>query len=187
MKLIVTTLILIALAINPAATKRNSEKVIAHFELETPATFSLGQNYFLDIDRDGNDDFSFNTASSFANDAMNTAFLVHALGDNEILSWNEYAMISETNDVISSESHDMQWRSGAGEIIKQVNNGNRTQWNGLWSGDRAQYLAVKLHKEDNAYYGWVKVSIDPATETAIIDEYAINRVPSASIMAGQVN
>ena len=109
MKLIVTTLILIALAMSPAATERNAERVIAHFELESPAAFSIGQNYFLDIDNDGRDDFSFNTSSSFNNDAMETTLLVHALGDNQILSWKDYAMISETNDVISSDNEDMTW------------------------------------------------------------------------------
>ncbi len=187
MKLIITTLILIALAISPAATERNEERVIAHFELESPAAFSIGQNYFLDIDNDGTDDFSFNTASSFSNDAIRTTFLVHALGNNEIMSWKDYAIIYESDDVISSYSDDLTWRSGSGEIIEEVHDGNQPMWNGLWSGDRPQYLAVKLQKGGNDYYGWIKVSIDPDKEVAYVNEYAINRVPSASINAGQIN
>jgi hypothetical protein len=187
MKLLVTTLIMVALAIGPATKNNNAENasVIAHFTLDAPAEFALGQNYLLDMDNDGIADFSFNTASMYENDAVHTKFLVHALNDNQLLSWNEYAMINEANESISSESHDMEWRNGAGEIIEQVTDAESTTWDGLWSGDRAQYLAVKLHKNGNEYHGWIQVAINPETEKAQVVEYGIQRVPSASIDAGQ--
>lgn len=189
MKLLIATLFLVALAMNPATNNRNAEdaKLIAHFTLDAPAEFAIGQNYFLDMDNDGIDDFSFNTASMYENDAVQTKFLVHALNDNKILGWNEYAMINESNEQIAEDNNDSEWRSGAGEIIKQTTNGVQSSWDGLWSGDRAQYLAVSLQKGEQNYLGWIQVTINPETEKAQVLEYAINRVPSAPISAGQTN
>jgi hypothetical protein len=186
MKLILATLFLLSIAWSSGEVKRTedmeSSDAIAHVAFDTPATFGFGNSFSLDVDRDGNDDFMFTTIFVPGEANMHSKYLVNAIGENEILSVDGSTAINEDGMSIS-ELGNVNWSRGDSEIIEQLDNGS---WNGTWSGDRDQYIGIKLIKDGKSYNGWVKVTIDQENATAFVEGYAINRVPNGSIVAGQV-
>jgi len=186
MKLLLATLFLLSIAWNSGEVKRTedekSRNVIAHVAFDTPAAFEFGKSFNLDVDRDGKNDFMFTTIMVPVESEVRTSYLVNAIGDNKVLSIDGSTAISEEGNDIS-EIGNVAWSNNASEIIAQLDNGN---WHGTWSGDRDQYIGIKLVKDGKTYNGWVKVSIDQENEKAFVDGYAINRVPEGAIAAGQI-
>ena len=179
MKLLFSTLITFALIVNTEknTTVKKEDSTIARFVPATEASFGYAAPFYLDIDRDGTNDFVFQTVAVGIEGQVHTKYIVKALQDNEILNVAGSAAISETGETISSDlpRGNVHWSNTHGEIIESVFDGNTQQWNGTWSGDRNQYLGIKLVKNGNAYLGWVRVELNPETEKAFVKEYAINR------------
>ncbi len=185
MKLLLATLFLLSIAWSSGEVKRTedmeSSEAIAHVAFDTPATFGFGNSFSLDVDRDGKDDYMFTTIFDQGEAGISSKYMVNAIGDNEILAIDGSTAINE-NGMAVTELGNVNWTAGASEIIEQQEDGN---WSGTWSGDREQYIGIKLVKEGKSYNGWVKVTIDQENETAYVEGYAINRVPNGSIAAGQ--
>ncbi len=186
MKLLISIIIFVAFALISEADKNsvNPTDNIAYFTANE--NFALGDNYLLDIDRDGITDFSFTTASIYKEGAIHNQYFVHAYQNHEILNAAEHTAFLETNEAITGNADaSVTWTSGAGQIIEQVITNDGNEWFGTWSGGRAQYAGIKLVKDGHHYYGWVSISIDPATVQAYVKDYAINKVPEQPILAGQ--
>jgi hypothetical protein len=189
MKTLITliTLIIISLTGGKDNTSANmtAEKTIAHEQFSTPASFGFGKNFYLDVDKDGMKDFMFTTVYTNEGSDIHTKYVVNALNQNEILTVDNNTAVEESgNDV--KEFGNITWKTGITELIEQVDNGKSHSWNGVWSGDRDQYLGIKLVKDGKSYNGWVKVSIDQQNEQAMVDGYAVNRQANAPIAAGQI-
>ncbi len=191
MKLLFSTLITFALIVNterPATVEESAASTIAHFVPATEASFGYASPYYLDIDRDGKNDFVFQTVSVSLEGSVHTKYLIQALQNHQVMDVAGSAAISEAGEAISNDMPrgNVRWTESHGEIIESVYNGESLNWNGTWSGDRAQYLGVKLVKEGKSYLGWVRVELNPETEQAFVKEYAINRLPNADIASGQM-
>ena len=187
MKLLLTTLLLLSIAVGSGEDKAedSTNAVIAHETFESPRAFKFGEYVYLDIDKDGVDDFQFSTVIVNKEGVIHTKYLVNTLGKNQVLAADNVAAMNEEGMKIAEFGNEA-WTSQSGEIIEQVVEGNSSTWTGTWSGDRDQYLGIKLVKEGNEYTGWVNVSIDPAKETAYVHGYAINRNSNSGIAAGQL-
>jgi hypothetical protein len=182
MKLILATLLLLSIAWGPGVTEEEeSRNVIAHVAYDTPAAFGFGKTFNLDVDRDGTNDFMFATVMVPQGSDIHTRYLVNALDGNKVLSVDGSAAINERGMDVA-EHGNVEWSDNASEIIAQLDNGN---WYGTWSGDRDQYIGIRLVKDGKSYNGWVKVSIDQDNAIAYIEGYAVNRMPNGSIEAGQ--
>lgn len=161
-----------------------SEKMISHVEYSTPAEFGFGHNFYLDIDKDGMSDFLFTTLYVNEEDGIHTKYIVNAIGENEILTVDNNAAVADNGNPLEAFGN-IEWNNHPAYILEQVDNGETREWTGLWSGDRDQYIGIKLMKNGHAYTGWVKVFIDQANEQAQVEGYAINRVPESMIQAGE--
>ncbi len=188
MKTLATIFALVVLTIGSSTEKSNvttSEKVIAHETLATPAEFGFGNSFNLDIDKDGMNDFMFTTLYINEDDGIHTKYLANSLGDNQLLSAGNDAAMADAGNPLESFGN-IEWNTNPVNILEEVNNGSETSWRGLWSGDRDQYIGIRLVKDNTTYTGWVKVRIDQENEKAQVVEYAINRVPESMIQAGEV-
>jgi hypothetical protein len=187
MKLLLTTLLLLSIAVgsDDKEAKNSESVVIAHEIFESPEAFKFGETFYLDIDKDGKDDFQFTTVNINKEGSIHTKYLVNTLGENELLTVDGAAAISNEGAAIEAWGNEA-WSKDSGEIIEQVFDGSREKWNGTWSGDRDQYIGIKLVKGENAYEGWVNVSIDQEKATAFVHGYGINRNPNGAISAGQL-
>ncbi len=188
MKTLATIFAIVVFALGSGTTEklleRTSEKVINHVELATPAEFGFGHNYYLDVDKDGMSDFLFTTLYVNEEDGIHTKYVVNAIGQNEILSVDNNAAVADAGNPLEQFGN-ISWANSPVYILEQVDNGQTREWKGLWSGDRDQYVGIKLVKDGHAYTGWVKVFIDQSDEKAQVEGYAINRVPESVIAAGE--
>jgi hypothetical protein len=187
MKLILTTLLLLSIAIgaDKEETDDSSTAVIAHEMFESPEAFRFGETFYLDIDKDGTSDFQFTTVNINKEGSIHTKYLVNTLGENELLTVDGAVAISNEGAAIQAWGNEA-WSKDSGEIIEQVFDGSSEKWTGTWSGDRDQYIGIKLVKGENSYEGWVNVSINQEKETAFVHGYGINRNPNGAISAGQL-
>lgn len=179
MKLLFSTLVTFALIISTEKNVVNEEptSTVAHFMPATEASFGYASPFYLDIDKDGKGDFSFQTVSVADNGEIQTSYLVHPMGKNQVLSVEGSAAIAEAGEVIAEElpRGNVHWSAKHAEIIQSTYNDGSMDWFGTWSGGREQYLGIKLVKDGKSYLGWVRVEISPETEKAYVKEYAINR------------
>lgn len=191
MKLILSTLITFALIFNSENTLKNnsnisddSESHIAYFEAGENAVFEVGSPFYLDVDKDGNDDFLFQTVTLHEEGKIVTRYMVKGLAQNQVLVADGSAAISEQGETISSnpEFDNLSWSTHHGEILGSSFDGSSVSYNGTWSGDRDQYVGFKLVKENNEYYGYAEVSIDPIAEKARVLDYAINRAAGEQVV-----
>ena len=185
MKLLLATALPLSIAWGSGEEKKKeiekSRNVIAHVAYDTPAAFGFGNSFSLDVDMDGKDDFMFSTVIVNEETGIHTKYVVNALNDNEVLSVDGSTAINE-NGMDVAELGNVSWSNEASEIIEQLENGS---WSGTWSGDRDQYIGIKLVKNGKSYNGWVKVSIDQANAKAYVEGYALHRSPNGTIAAGQ--
>jgi len=181
MKLFISTLVALALIIATEIEKVSKDaaevNTVAHFVPATEASFGYASPYYLDIDKDGTNDFSFQTVSFGENGTVNTEYLVYPMNDNEVMHVEGSAAITEAGETITGDlkAGNLSWSEEPAEIIESSYDGNTMKWNGTWSGGRDQYLGIKLVKDGRSYLGWVRIEVSPETEKAYITDYAINR------------
>lgn len=188
MKTLLSILFLVAISFGNGEGEKaetSTSKVIAYESFATPAAFGFGHNYTLDADKDGKADFLFTTVFETENGDIHTKYMVNAIGDNEVLVIDNEAAIADEGIALDSFGN-ISWKNSPASILEQVAVKDGNEWKGLWSGDRDQYIGIKLVKEGKSYTGWVKVFIDQATSEAQVQGYAINRVADNAINAGEI-
>ena len=187
MKTLLSVLLLAAISLGGEVEKpeASEKKVIAYESFAAPVKFGFGHNYYLDADKDGTADFLFTTVFENENGTIHTKYMVDAIGENEILVVDNDAAIADNGHSLESFGN-LVWENAPASILEHVVDENLNGWKGLWSGDRDQYIGIKVMKDGQAYTGWVKIFIDQATEEARIEGYGINQVANQSINAGEV-
>lgn len=186
MKLLLSTLITFALVVNTEMTEKNSNAELNEnyvTSIKTNASFELGAPYYLDVDRDGNEDFLFHTVASYEEGEIVTRYMVSGLDNNEVLVAEESVAITEAGEVISDTPafNNTAWSTQHGEILASTFDGNSISYEGTWSGDRAQYIGYKLVKDGKTFYGYAEVKINPEAEKAEVVGYTVNRVPGEGL------
>lgn len=193
MKLIISTFAVLFFMMSNKVVKENDHIApessrIASVAFENPRTFEFGESAYLDIDQDGRNDFQFTTILTHSDAGIHHKYLINALYDNQVLTVDQNVAITEKDERIEKNSPyvNVAWSTEPAEILEQVEDGNLTTWNGLFSGDREQYVGIKMMHHGQEHYGWVKISLDTNGHTANVEGYAINRVPGQTIQSGQI-
>jgi len=186
MKTLLTLIVLVSISMgNTDNEPKSSEKVIASESFATPAAFGFGQNFYLDADKDGQADFLFTTVYENENGSIHTKYMVDAIGQNEVLAIDNDAAIADGGNAIDSFGN-VGWNKTPASILEQVSDAEGNSWKGLWSGDRDQYVGIRVVKDGKSYTGWVKVFIDQDAEQAQVQGYALNKAANSGISAGEI-
>ena len=187
MKLLFSTIVTTALIFAAEKPIVNEEpeasSTVAHFTTE--ASFGYASPFYLDIDKDGINDFSFQTVSYGDQGNVYTKYLVIPMNKNQVMHVEDMAAITEAGEVISEKlpRGNVHWSGAHAEIIESSYDGASMKWNGTWSGGRGQYLGIQLVKDGKQYLGWVRIEVSPQTEKAYVKEYAINRQAGEQLTA----
>jgi hypothetical protein len=187
MKTLITIIVLFSLSLGTSNTEKpeaSEKKVIAYESFNTPMEFGFGNNFYLDADKDGESDFLFTTVFAGEEGNIHTMYVVNAIGDNQVLTVDNNAAVANEGNPMESFGN-ITWANAPAYILEQINDGKTNTWKGLWSGDRDQYVGIKLVKGDVSYTGWVKVFIDQNNDQAQVEGYAINKVSNSAINAGE--
>ena len=146
--------------------------------------------YNLDLNNDGVTDFVI--AHSTANGICNTTshyIRVTPSGSNQVA---DYATASATkmsiNTLVSSAT--LTWSSTANQLMASYRNLTMKciypHWvgSGQWYNAVDGYLGLKLIKNGNTYYGWVRMSAITLAHGFIVKDYAFDSTPNHSILTG---
>ena len=173
-----------ALATSILLGKESANAQILYTDLDPDAETSLPGNYILDLNNDGISDFKFNLIGLTA--IYGNQMRVMGYSDNSIerdLSnfpgiFQSYAyanVVMGGNPIGGSASFYGQ------EIMA-------TYYTFYLFGNFAntvdQFMGVKLVLNSNAYYGWVRLSVNATCNKLTISDYAVDTVANESILAG---
>jgi hypothetical protein len=158
---------------------------------ETPYPSDSTAQYYLDVNKDGIDDFLFTVkrwvyfgvGSSFHMDPclcyQNYSTRIISTNDSNKICIKNYAPFATeflNNDIISSDS---SWASA----IRPLYNSSIEHQFFYAPNNSEYYLGIQVYKENRFYYGWILVGI--SKDNLILKEYAINISENLNIKAGQ--
>ncbi|MEQ8880629.1 MAG: hypothetical protein RLQ12_13395, partial [Cyclobacteriaceae bacterium] len=70
-------------------------------------------------------------------------------------------------------------------VVKTTRENETPVWSGNWVENSEGYIAVSIRLNGEYHYGWVKLLTDLENESIMVQEYAYNKKPGASIKTGQ--
>ena len=119
---------------------------------------------YIDLDDDDKDDIKANVNTSAIIITSNSNIQIYCGTQNSA----SLTPVKE-NDVIDNS---MVWTNTTHGLL------------GLLGSEYETYIAFKFSKENNGYYGWIKIIFNDST--LYIDKYAYNKIASEPILAGQL-
>jgi len=157
-----------------------SEPVIATMQ---PGQVKQFEKYDLDINGDGILDITFQVVDltlwngvmpNILDNMATRAFLYNGAQVMDNSTWGYADAL--TDEEISKKS---TWSTRSITVLGTINDAGRFEG----KGDR--YLGVRIEKEGDYYYGWVKLNCSPMSDTLHVKECAINFAKNKAITAGQ--
>jgi hypothetical protein len=154
------------------------------------AEVKQGQSKVIDLNRDGVRDIVFATwyignpnenedeVLFFASTSTESALMLG--GENDSPRFGRDEMISET------PQSDFGWYViGQAEMAKKnIGVVGAPYWEKPWKNANHEYLAVRVNKNNQWYYGWVEVSMDTVNSALILHRAAIGMVPGKAVKTG---
>jgi hypothetical protein len=184
-------------------TPLNSTIIYTDVKPDSVIKYGVRQQYNLDLNNDGITDFiiGFNYIQNrcggegVAN--RMSEYISPVGGYNQVLDTNggppAPAGTLNSSAVIGP---DAQWSATPGQNLLTVENSQGTcPWGtnhfGAWYNVSDKYLGLKFIKNNNIYYGWVRLTSSGTSLTNFneysltLKDYAYNSIPNQSILAGQ--
>lgn len=164
------------------------ESGIHHVILEEPAFFHYLQPYEIDLNGDSMYDFRFSVGLVYSDGATHEKFLANSYRDAKIQIVNYEAVAYDKDFVVGPQGDPTNtiWDIFSGElIVKTIRQNAAPVWSGNWIENTEGYIAVSIRLNGEYHYGWVKLLADVEHESIMVQEYAYNKTPGASIKTGQ--
>ncbi|MCW3092415.1 MAG: hypothetical protein JWP81_3484 [Ferruginibacter sp.] len=151
---------------------------------------SLNTSQHMDLDKDGNRDFSFVTY--YIGDPILKRDIVQFAANSTIdrlllVNNNEHSPIFNKGDIISGNGpagynwYDIALTPLAEKIIEEQ---GAPYWVGPWKDANHKYLAFRMKKNGLYYNGWFELSMDTISEKLILFKAGVCKEPGASVRAG---
>lgn len=164
-----------------AAAGTNADAAIVYTDINPDFNGGLNDQYFLDLNNDAIDDFrifhnGYYTLRIEPLEASNSV-----LGSGGSLYAYPYAL-GQSNMISAAQS---SW------IDNGYAGGNQSMFYGSyctfgnWCNQTDKYLGLRFTVGANTYYGWARLTVNAATNSWVIKDYAYNDVAGAPILAGQ--
>lgn len=178
------------LALAPAA---GAEVVVHGTNIPINPVIDNNFNVSLDINHDGIADFRF-SLSSFAYHSFHAILTVTPLTGGAVVaspgSVDSYASALVRGAKVGPSAHFSSKGFATIERSHGVNFSSRSSRTrhtyGKWSGDSTHYLGVKFLIDGATHYGWIRMTVNAASEpiSATVTAYAYETVANKKIFAG---
>lgn len=156
-----------------------------------------GDNFAIDIDNGGTNDFRFNrggfftfTYSGFSYQSDRAGLGGYNAGSsynrNQVLVSSSYNKVKNLSSSYTISNAASNWRSDSyynSNNIGQSSNYSGGYYNGNIAGNGASVIGVKFDINGEWHYGWIKVSYD-FYGAFTIQDYAYEACPGVAIIAG---
>jgi hypothetical protein len=187
MKITITITIIIYLLLN--GYRGMAEIIKTDSFIEIQPNENTANNKLLDIDRDSNYDFIIEVNNIDNNKNVRIGGLsknnqILGLGDENNISeffcfdYSEQSEIWSENDEIWNNFWDDEWMHPNNIIIKS-NQIDDEPWDIV---NDFKFLGIRIEKNGNYYYGWIKLKVSERSNSCIIDSYAIETEPNKAII-----
>ena len=179
-----------------------SEAQIIYTDVDPDITVTVNGSDTLDIDADGTNDFVIRitqvhgtsvsySGSLFTYDIRRAQIVPlssNAIGA-KVLTNNSYTYFSPylipPADGINSDDHFFASPGTFGSEL--FVNGSLLFQLGAWNGKSDSMMAIGLKKDDDFYFGWLRLSVSAFSDTVTIHDYAYNAVAGEAIFAASVS
>jgi hypothetical protein len=148
------------------------------------------KSHRLDLDKDGVFDITFavwyignpnekeDELLYFAASGTESALMMG--GENESPRFNK-------NDVIAPEpvaEHDWYIVSHAEMAMKNIGVAGQPYWEKSWKDASHKFLAIRVQRNAQWYYGWVEVSMNTSKSKLILHRTGISKIAGKAVKAG---
>ncbi|MET0464314.1 MAG: hypothetical protein ABW007_14210 [Chitinophagaceae bacterium] len=154
------------------------------------AEVKQGQSKVIDLNRDGVRDIAFATwYIGNPNENEDEVLFFASTGTQSALMLggeNESPRFGRDNMISKEPSSGFGWYViGQAELaMKNIGHVGDPYWEKPWKNANHSFLAVRVNKEDNWYYGWVELSMDTANSKLILHRAAIGMVADKAVKTG---
>jgi len=154
---------------------------INYTDIDPDHSGGVGNDYFLDLNNDGTDDFRI------YHDGGSNLFISPTAANNQVLgsgsSTYAYPYVLSNGGVISSGATGSWFNNGLSNGYQSLNYGNCTYGN--WCNITDGYLGLRFDVGGSLHYAWARLDVDQDGANWSVKEYAYNETPNQSINAGQ--
>ncbi|WP_299824049.1 hypothetical protein [uncultured Pontibacter sp.] len=176
--------------------KDESEAVepVAIVHKEIKATFKYTLPIRVDINNDGQDDFSFGNVLVSDSYGAHNLFYIRPLAHNQVLlNMNDEIAIGnwsaalKANDVVQEDQiNNLKWVRGTGFLLDlRKPDATHTFYEGPLSDKAPLYIGVRLEKNGGYHTGWVKLNYAMGSEEVEVTDAAFNPLSMQILKAGQ--
>ena len=174
---------------------------IVYTDIIPDTTLSNPGTYDLDINNDGQIDFTFYGYHFTLNCACGSGITDTSTLSPTSLSWvsdtiNGQSAKLNSGDLINASSP--LWTNAPSQILFFKGGACSSRSCsplggfyfsgtplGTWSNVADKYLALKIQVSGSIYYGWARLDVDSLGFPITIKDYAYNPIPDSAILAGQ--
>lgn len=153
------------------------------------ASVRFRQSYVLDIDGDGSRDFYLRT--ELVGDPQEQVdklqfYAISTINRNLLNDQSDQSPVLDKGQNIGPVHPGYTWwQISAIMLCQKITHmdGSET-WEGLWKTAAHRYLPVQVLKGGNLYYGWIELSMDPASGTLTVHRAALSKEAGKEVKAG---
>ena len=155
---------------------------INYTDIDPDHSGGIGNDYFLDLNNDGTDDFRI-----YHNGGSNL-YISPTTANNQVLGSGSsssfaYPYALSNGGVISAGAAGSWFNNGFSNGYQSLNYGSCSYGN--WCAITDGYLGLRFDVGGNLHYAWARLDVDQDGANWSIKEYAFNETPDAAINAGQ--
>lgn len=158
------------------------------------------QYYYLDMNVDGDVDFTFRAFASVSYSGWLTSnyYMNHQImWPNDLQAfagtlpepWYYEASVIDYGFAINNDLNWVEDNLPAGtktaELKRYYHTPGTIVDNGEWGGQNGKFVAVRLRTPGQKFYGWVRISVSELGDSLTIHDFAYNTVSNAPINAGE--
>ena len=142
-------------------------------------TNSKLNNRNVDINGDNKIDYQFLYFSGASSSSSWVGLYVHCLDSNEVQNSSISGTLPIEENAVISDS--CEWDINSESIAGATDNGS--YWSGPFVSDSSKYLGIRLYKEGEYYYGYLKILISHKGVLTIVDS-VYSTIANQQIHAG---
>ena len=144
-----------------------------------PDYYGSSTNYAIDLDNDGITELILKSEHSWTSDFYYSTVLVDPEPENSF-ALSPYIAGTQIDSNIA-------WKETTAEIAVLVTAyGNWTWGEGPWLGQYEKFMPVRFKLANDQYYGWVRLSVNPAASGFTVYDYAYESTPFQSLATGEI-
>ncbi|MDH7460440.1 hypothetical protein QEG73_04095 [Chitinophagaceae bacterium 26-R-25] len=152
-------------------------------------TIGFNSSYSIDLDKDGESDFSFSTLlvgdpilkRDYRQYYISSKFYTNL----QVNDTEETPVLQKGDKIASAPLEGFHWYNASHVVIAQkVIEENGTSWSGNWKQTAHAYQPVSILKGDKTYYGWIELSFDIQSEKIILHRAAVAKEADVDVKAG---